>query len=115
MPRRFSAVLSRFSAQKIAGESREMSAEVIDVSREGIGLLVSERFDRDAYLRITLIMDEAQGLAAIGRRWVTEGVVRSCAAQDENLFKIGVVLRERTGKEREDWQELVTKWSAKIL
>jgi hypothetical protein len=112
---RLHATVERVATRLLPGETRECRAEVDDVSLTGISLVVDERFDRDAHVRVTIRLTEQSGLAAIGPRWVSEGSVRSCAAVDAGTFKVGIQLHERNGRELEGWQELLTKWSPKIL
>lgn len=109
------ARIERVATRLLPGETRGCGAEVEDVSLAGISLIVNERFDRDAHVRVTVMMTEQSGLAAVGSRWVSEGSVRSCAALDAEAFKVGILLHERNGRELEAWQELLTKWSPKIL
>ena len=115
VPRHFQALVTRAATRLIAGETRELPAEVVDISRTGIGLVVSERFDCGALIRIRLTVHDDADVAAVGRQWTTEGEVKQCAALGADRFRLGVELRERSGRELEAWLNLVARFTPRLF
>ena len=115
VPRHFQAVVTRAATRLIAGETRELPAEVVDISRNGLGLIVSERFDCGALIRIRLILQDDADVTAAGRQWTTEGEVHQCTAMAADRFRLGIELRERSGRELEAWLNLVDRFSPRLF
>ena len=98
----------------LESEKRVVQGKLVDVSREGMGVVSPEPFDRDASIRVTVVMELEQSLASVGREFTTTCHVRNCTPDGAGGFKIGMVLKERTGRELTNWSDLIQKWSAKI-
>ena len=81
--------------------------QVHDVSRDGIGFLSREMFDRDAVVRVTIDFGHDTGA---GRKFSTEGVVRICTPEPDGGFRVGVLLKERTGRELQTWHDIIQRW-----
>lgn len=115
IPKTFRAVVERVASVIEAGASQSVAAESLDVSLHGIGFIAAEPFDRDAYVRVTVFMDASQADAGIGKRFVTEARIRECVRRPDGRYHVGLHLQERTTREIDDWGELITRWSSKIM
>jgi len=115
VPKHFKAVLERVATVLLDGESRIVQGALANVSREGMGAVSSEIFDRDAAVQVTIFMDLEQGLPSVGKTFTTACTVSNCTSDGAGCFRIGMRLKQRTGRELTNWNDLIHKWSAKVL
>lgn len=101
------------------GEDREVKVRVVDVSREGVGFVAAEPFDKDAFIRLSLMVADRVGATMGGKRFVTSAVVRNCSRREDGTFavaagyRVGVKLKEQSGRELDAWNDLISMWSRK--
>ncbi len=120
IPKEFSATLERVATLRGAEESRFIRVKIIDVSREGIGFISPEPFDRDAFVRVVVSMSLDEGKAATGRLFITSAAIRNCAPEKKGgyhvqaSYKVGALLKEQSGLEHTGWHELIRQWEPMI-
>lgn len=120
IPKELSATAERVATGLHSGETRFFPVRIVDVSRDGIGFMSPEAIDRDAFVRLTISMSMADGMAATGRLFITSVSVRNCARHKDGgyqvhaRYRVGASLKEQTPQEHEGWHELVRKWSPQI-
>lgn len=99
-----------------AGRHRSVPVLVFDVSRDGIGFVSLEPFERDTFARILIQTGEAGGATLGLRAFSAPVVVRHCTPVRKRGYKVGVMLRkEDAGRDRAAWNELIQYWSRRIL
>ncbi len=110
------ATVERLGLALVKGQSRVVAALVVNVSREGVGLVAKESFDRLAKIRIAIHINVETGLPDADNPFKTDGEVRFCSLVGGGRgFRIGVQIEFRSGREAELWQELVRRWSSQML
>lgn len=115
------AVAERVATILKAGQERVVRVVLVDLSREGVGFISPEPFDEGALVRLTIEMEASGGMMQTGRFFVTAVHIRNCVAvPDESRggrpgFKVGAIVREQTGRQWESWNELIRRWSRKVL
>lgn len=100
-------MVTRLASTLPEGRSRELSAKVHDVSRDGMGFLSREPFDRDEVVRVTIDFGRDTGE---GRGFVTEGVVQTCTPGTNGDFRVGIALKKRTGRDLQTWHDIIQRW-----
>ena len=111
----FAATVERVASQLEPGQSRSVRAETLDLSTQGLGLTTDEAFDPGAHVRVTIFLDASQAAQSHGIRFVTEAQIRSCVRGADGRFRLGMRMQERTTRELDAWNDLVARWSARVL
>jgi hypothetical protein len=111
----FDATIERKAAILHPGQTRLIRALVIDVSRDGLGLVAMEPFERQAQVRVTIEIAEQSRVPGMSSSFASSAVVRDCGPFSRGGFRIGVQLLTGTGRELDIWGEFIKKWTAQTL
>ena len=109
LPKQFEATLDRMDFMATDGVQLKLPALVVNVSREGLGLVTTGSLEKPERIRITLKVNPDTGVPDPSGMYSTEAEVRNCEKAGSG-FRIGLRLMFRTGREKEGWEELVRKW-----
>lgn len=109
LPKQFEATLDRMDFMEADGVVLHLPALIVNVSREGVGLVTTHKLEAPERLRISLKVNLDSGEPDSRGLYVTEGEVRNAVKVGAGC-RVGLRLLFRTGREKEQWEDLVRKW-----
>lgn len=112
LTKQFEATLQRMDFMEADGVVLNLPALIVNVSREGVGLVTTGALENPERIRITLKVNLNTGEPDSRGLYSTDAEVRNCFKVGSG-FRVGLRLMFRTGREKEEWEELVRKWFAR--
>lgn len=115
LEKRFDTTIERAAMILPKGLNRAVPALAIDVSRDGLGLVTLEPFERESMARV--LVDVGEAGAGLGlKKFSATVVVRHCRPVRNRGYKIGLLIKkEGTGREVETWHALIQRLTGRLL
>ena len=116
--KQFSATAERLSVALPEGLNRMVHVLILDVSRDGVGFVSREPFDRDAMLRLNIDTAGLENAGATGRHFVALATVRYCLpvkSRGRSGYRGGAQFKSLSSRETEAWNDHLRRWTGKLM